>query len=113
VARKKPCRIWRRCFQPDPRAEGRQRACSNPECQNARRQKTQARLRDRLNPGYGFAWRMDASARGNRDAMSALFPRAKPAIAHSALPGLIACCSTVGLDQGGRRRKQGESRNPH
>ena len=60
-ARKKPCRICRRWFQPDPRVGGRQRACGDPECQIARRQKTQASWRDR-NPGYGVGWRMDQRA---------------------------------------------------
>ena len=60
-ARKKPCRICRRWFQPDPRVGGRQRACSQPDCQTARRQKTQASWRDR-NRGYGIAWRMDRRA---------------------------------------------------
>ena len=62
-ARKKPCRICRRWFQPDPRVGGRQRACRKPECQTARRQKTQASWRDR-NPGYGIAWRMDQRTAG-------------------------------------------------
>ena len=62
-ARKKPCRICRRWFQPDPRVGGRQRACRTPECQTARRQKTQASWRDR-NPGYGMAWRMDQRTAG-------------------------------------------------
>jgi hypothetical protein len=57
-ARKRPCRICRRWFQPDPRVGGRQRACSKPDCQTARRQKTQASWRDR-NPGYAIAWRID------------------------------------------------------
>jgi hypothetical protein len=57
----KPCRVFRRWFQPDPRVGGRQRACSKPDCQTARRQKTQASWRNR-NPGYGIAWRMDQRA---------------------------------------------------
>jgi hypothetical protein len=62
----KPCRICRRWFQPDPRVGGRQHACSQPDCQTARRQKTQASWRDR-NPGYGIAWRLDQrAARPNR-----------------------------------------------
>src|ERR1017187_2240869 len=60
-ARKKPCRVCRRWFEPDPRVGGRQRACSKPDCQTARRQKTQASWRNR-NPGYGIAWRMDQRA---------------------------------------------------
>jgi hypothetical protein len=60
-ARKRPCRICRRWFQPDPRVGGRQRACGKPECQTARRRKTQASWRDH-NPGYGIAWRIDQRA---------------------------------------------------
>ena len=60
-ARKKPCRIWRRWFWPDPRVGVRQRACLAPDCQTARRQKTQASWRSR-NPGYSIAWRIDGRA---------------------------------------------------
>src|ERR1035441_9224104 len=60
-ARKRPCRICRRWFRPGPRAGDRQRACDAPECQAARRQKTQARWRKR-NPGYAVAWRIDRRA---------------------------------------------------
>jgi hypothetical protein len=56
--RKKPCRICRRWFQPDPRVGDRQRVCSKPDCQNVRRQNTQASWRKR-NPGYAIAWRID------------------------------------------------------
>ena len=59
--RKKPCRICRRWFQPDARVGDRQRACGQPECQTARRQKTQAAWRKR-NPDYGIAWRLDQRA---------------------------------------------------
>ena len=60
-ARKKPCRICRRWFRPDPRVGGRQRACSKPDCQTARRRKTQAGWRYH-NPGYAIAWRIDQRA---------------------------------------------------
>jgi hypothetical protein len=56
--RKKPCRICRRWFQPDARVGERQRACREPECQTARRRKTQADWRKR-NPDYAIAWRLD------------------------------------------------------
>ena len=56
--RKRPCRICRRWFYPDPRAGDRQRACSRPDCQAARRQKTQANWRAE-NPGYAAAYRID------------------------------------------------------
>jgi hypothetical protein len=51
MARKRPCRICRRWFRPDPRVGGRQRTCSRPECQRERRVRTQASWRAR-NPEY-------------------------------------------------------------
>jgi len=57
-SRKRPCTICRRWFRPDPRVGKRQRACNRPECQAARRQKTQASWR-RRNPEYAIAWRLD------------------------------------------------------
>jgi len=60
-AGKRPCRICRRWFHPDPRVGDRQRACGKPDCQTARRQKTQASWRNR-NRGYAIAWRMDQRA---------------------------------------------------
>ena len=56
--RKRPCRICRRWFYPDPRAGDRQRACSSTHCQAARRQKTQANWRAE-NLGYAAAYRID------------------------------------------------------
>jgi len=50
--------ICRRWFRPDPRVGVRQRACGDPGCQTARRQKTQAGWRNR-NPGYSIACRID------------------------------------------------------
>src|ERR1039457_771425 len=60
-ARKRPCTICRRWFRPDPRVGVRQRACTKPECQTARRLKTQASWRYR-NQGYAFVWRLDRRA---------------------------------------------------
>src|SRR5260370_41124779 len=60
-AGKRPCRICRRWFRPDPRVGVRQRACHAADCQTARRQKTQASWRSR-NPGYTIAWRIDHRA---------------------------------------------------
>ena len=60
-AGKKPCRICRRWFRPDARVGDRQRACGKPECQTARRQKTQSDWRKR-NPDYAIAWRLDQRA---------------------------------------------------
>ena len=55
--RKRPCSICRHWFYPDPRAGRRQHACGKPECQAARRKKTQERWRAR-NPDYAIAYRL-------------------------------------------------------
>lgn len=59
--RKRPCAICRRWFRPNARVGNRQHVCGKPECQTARRQKTQACWR-RRNPGYAIAWRIDQRA---------------------------------------------------
>src|SRR5689334_1702212 len=55
---KRPCTICRRWFRPDPRVGKRQCACDRPECQTARRRRTQASWR-RRNPDYAIGWRLD------------------------------------------------------
>ena len=60
-ARKRPCTICRRWFRPDARVGLRQRACTRPECQLARRRKTLASWRNR-NLGYAINWRLDQRA---------------------------------------------------
>lgn len=60
-ARKRPCIICRRWFRPDPRVGARQHTCRKPDCQTARRQKTQAEWR-RRNPDYGTAYRLQQRA---------------------------------------------------
>lgn len=57
MLRKRPCRICRRWFYPDPRVRLRQRACSERSCQEARRARTQASWR-RRNPDYFTARRL-------------------------------------------------------
>jgi hypothetical protein len=56
-ARKRPCTICRRWFRPDPRVGDRQHACQQPECQAARRKKTQANWRAH-NPEYAAGYRI-------------------------------------------------------
>ena len=63
-SRKKPCTICRKWFLPDPRIGKRQRACRKPECQEARRKKTQAAWRDK-NPDYFIGRRIQE--RGARE----------------------------------------------
>src|SRR6516162_4841100 len=55
--RKRPCSICRRWFRPHPRVGVRQRACGKPECQAARREKTQARWRAK-NLDYAAGYRL-------------------------------------------------------
>jgi hypothetical protein len=57
--KKKPCRICRRWFRPDVRVGSRQHTCNRPECQAARRKRTQANWCAR-NPDYFTAWRIQA-----------------------------------------------------
>ena len=63
------CHCW---FQPDPRVGDRQRVCSSPACQVARRQKTQASWRER-NPDYFAARQLK-----QREAMAAPPPAPPP-----------------------------------
>jgi hypothetical protein len=55
--RKRPCSICRHWFRPDARVGARQRACSRPECQQARRKRTQAHWRAQ-NPDYAAGYRI-------------------------------------------------------
>jgi len=57
AARKRPCSICRRWFRPDPRVGLRQHTCGKPDCQAARRKKTQARWRTK-NPDYAAGYRL-------------------------------------------------------
>ena len=57
MLKKRPCRICRRWFYPDRRVCGRQRACSERSCQEARRARTQSSWR-RRNPDYFTARRL-------------------------------------------------------
>ena|SRR5258708_1195188 len=58
-SKKRPCSICRRWFVPNPRVGARQRACEKPECQGARRKKSQAAWRKR-NPDYFMGHRIQA-----------------------------------------------------
>ena len=51
MARKRPCRICRRWFQPHPRAGDRQRTCSSAACQRERHRRGCATWR-RQHPDY-------------------------------------------------------------
>src|SRR5580704_12100913 len=55
--RKRPCSICREWFRPNARVGPRQHACSKPECQTARRRKTQAIWRAK-NPEYAAGYRI-------------------------------------------------------
>src|ERR1044071_8211743 len=62
--RKRPCSICRQWFRPNSRVGPRQYACSKPECQAARRKKTQADWRWK-NPEYAAGYRIQQ--RGARE----------------------------------------------
>ena len=49
--RKRPCRICRRWFMPNPRVKDRQKTCGDPECQSKWRKKKCAEW-NRKNPDY-------------------------------------------------------------
>jgi hypothetical protein len=49
--RRRHCTVCGELFRADPRVGSRQRACSRPECQQERREKTQGKWRER-NPDY-------------------------------------------------------------
>jgi hypothetical protein len=79
MARKRPCRVCRHWFFPDPRVGDRQRVCSKHECQKARREQTQARWR-KSNPDYFVARRIEERAAAIEQARSAEPPSsAEPA----------------------------------
>ena len=63
--RRRPCRVCRRWFRPDPRVGDRQRACAAVACQQRRRARTQAVWRA-ANPDYFTARRIQARAAGDR-----------------------------------------------
>ena len=71
--RKRPCSICRRWFRPDPRVGVRQRACGKPECQTARRKKTQAHWRAK-NPDYAAGYRLQQRSAQERPAESLRVP---------------------------------------
>lgn len=58
---KRPCSICRHWFRPHPRVGARQHACSKPECQLVRRQRTQWDWRAH-NPEYAAGYRIQQRA---------------------------------------------------
>src|SRR5512145_401576 len=64
--RKRPCSICRRWFRPHARVGVRQRACSKPECQAARRKRTQAEWRAK-NPDYAAGYRLQRRSAQQRE----------------------------------------------
>ena len=83
--RKRPCSYCRRWFMPDVRVGARQRACSTPACQDARRVDTQAEWRA-ANPTYGAKRRIEArAAAAERAEVEARAPPPPPR-----LPGALA-----------------------
>ena len=59
VLKKRPCRICRKWFPPNPRAGDRQKVCGRPECQRKRNSRASAAWR-RRNPDCGRSGRLRA-----------------------------------------------------
>ena len=74
---KRPCGICRHWFVPDRRVGRRQRACSAPACQVARRAKTQASWR-RRNPDYFIAHRIQRRRLRAEEAQAVVPPLVLP-----------------------------------
>ena len=74
---KRPCCICRRWCVSDRRVGRRQRACSAPTCQTARRARTQASWR-RRNPDYFIAHRMQRRLLEAEEAKGAVLPLVLP-----------------------------------
>lgn len=89
MVRKRPCRICRRWFRPDPRAGDRQRACGSESCQAERRRRAVAAWRAR-HRGY------DREDRLRRR----LHNEAEPAAGVDPMSGVdwIAARNAVGLE---------------
>lgn len=67
MRKKRPCSICRKWFLPDARVKDRQRTCSAPQCQAARRKKTQAAWRE-AHPSYFVAHRIQQRAAATPEA---------------------------------------------
>jgi hypothetical protein len=74
---KRPCCICRRWFVLDRRVGRRQRACSAPTCQTARRARTQASWR-RRNPDYFIAHRIQRRRLEAEEVGGAVLPLVLP-----------------------------------
>ena len=74
---KRPCCVCRHWFVPDRRVGRRQRACSAPACQIARRAATQASWR-RRNPDYFIAHRIQCRRLKGEHAQADVPPLALP-----------------------------------
>jgi len=72
-AKKKPCRICRKWFQPDIRVGTRQCTCGRPECQKALRKRAMSTWRTR-NPDYFIGWRIQARCNSERGAETKWLP---------------------------------------
>src|SRR5579864_3493155 len=75
--RKRPCSICRHWFRPNPRIGARQHACSKPECQAARRKRTQASWRAK-NPEYAAGYRIQQRSAQERPPEALRLPAPLP-----------------------------------
>jgi hypothetical protein len=76
-SKRKPCRVCRAWFDPDPRVGSRQHTCSKAECQATRRKWTVAGWA-RRNPDYAAAWLLSRRAKQAKKEERDLEPLAVP-----------------------------------
>lgn len=73
MRQKRPCRVCRKRFLPDPRAGDRQRVCSSPSCQRERHRRACAQWHDR-HPDYDREGRLRERLKSAAPAPSARPP---------------------------------------
>ena len=77
MVRKRPCRICRKWFQPNPRVGKRQKVCSESACQRERHRRSCASWRQR-NPDYDRENRLRKQLTAEPESTTA--PETKPAL---------------------------------
>lgn len=101
MARRRPCRICKHWFRPDPRTGDRQRVCGRAECQRERHRQACARWRER-NPDYDREGRWRARLRPTAPAASSVTADPLDAIDWSAARDAIGLEASVLVEETGQ-----------
>lgn len=99
MARKRPCRICRRWFEPHPRAGERQRVCGEASCQKERHRRSCVDWH-RKNPGYDEEHRLRAKLRPATSQAVASDPLAR--LAWSAARDAVGLKTSVVIQESAR-----------